>query len=81
MEQLLIFSRVWAEVVEQIGKLRSVFAESSPEIEAGLRKFTSELVTAAVGRLGWDFEPGEDFLTSRLRALLISAAGSAGNAA
>lgn len=76
----MILSRVWAEIVEQLGKLRSVFAGSSPEIEAGLRKFTSELVSAAVGRLGWDFEPGENFLTSKLRALLISAAGSAGHA-
>lgn len=76
----MILSRVWAEVVEQLKKLRSVFVESSPEIEAGLRKFTSELVSTAVEKLGWDFEPGEGFLTSRLRALLISAAGSAGHA-
>jgi len=71
---------VWAEVIEQLGKLRSVFAESSPEIEAKLKKFTLNLVSATVESLGWEFKQGEDFLTGRLRSLLISAAGGAGHA-
>lgn len=70
---------VWAEIIEQLGKCRSVFAEASPEIEAGLKKFTLDLVTPAVDKIGWEFKPDEDFLTGRLRALLISAAGSSGH--
>ncbi|KAF8431269.1 peptidase family M1-domain-containing protein [Terfezia claveryi] len=70
---------VWAEIIEQLGKCRSVFAESSPEIEERLKKFTLYLVAPAVKKIGWEFKPGEDFLTGRLRALLISAAGSAGH--
>ncbi|KAF8468306.1 peptidase family M1-domain-containing protein [Kalaharituber pfeilii] len=70
---------VWAEVVEQLGKLRSVFAASSVEIEEGLKTFTLNLVTPAAEKIGWEFQPGEDFLTGRLRALLISTAGGAGH--
>lgn len=70
---------VWAEVIEQLGKLRSVFSEASPEIKENLKKFTLQLVSPAVTKIGWEFAKDEDFLTSRLRALLISAAGAAGH--
>jgi aminopeptidase N len=70
---------VWAEIVEQLGKLRSICAESSEEIRDGLNKFTLELVSQTVDRLGWEFGPDEDFLTGRLRALAISTAGSVGH--
>ncbi|RPA99973.1 hypothetical protein L873DRAFT_1835141 [Choiromyces venosus 120613-1] len=70
---------VWAELNEQLGKLRSVFSESSQEIKDGLKKFTLDLVTPAAEKIGWEYARDEDFLTGRLRALLISAAGGSGH--
>ena len=70
---------VWAEITGQLGKLRGLFAETSPEIKGGLKKFTLDLVTPTVDRVGWEFEDGEDFLTGRLRALILSTAGGAGH--
>ena len=79
LEFILTARRVWAEVIEQLGKLRSVFSEASPEIKANLKKFTLQLVSPAAEKIGWEFAKNEDFLTGRLRALLITAAGSAGH--
>ncbi|KAL7268922.1 hypothetical protein RUND412_008436 [Rhizina undulata] len=70
---------VWAELAVQLGKLRSVFGESSSEIKEGLKKFTHELVAPSVEKIGWEFKEDEDFLTQRLRSLLISTAGGAGH--
>ncbi|KAI5797320.1 peptidase family M1-domain-containing protein [Pyronema domesticum] len=70
---------VWASITEQLGKLRSLFAESAPEVREGLGKFTLELVSPTVERLGWEFADGEDFLTGRLRSLVISTAGTVGH--
>lgn len=66
---------VWAELFEQFTKLTSVFAEVSPEIQKRLKKLGLDLVAPCVEKIGWEFKPGEDFLTGRLRSLLISAAG------
>lgn len=71
---------VWAAITEQLGKLRSLFGDISPEIKEGLRKLTLGLVSPLVQELGWDFKDGEDFHTARLRALLISTAGAVGHA-
>lgn len=68
---------VWAELQAQLGKLSSVFAESSPDILTRLRKLSLGLIAPCVEKIGWEFRPAEDFLTGRLRSLLISAAGAA----
>lgn len=68
---------VWAELAAQLGKLRSVFAETEPGIHQSLKQLTLELVTPCVEKIGWEFKEGEDFLTARLRSLLISTAGGA----
>lgn len=72
---------VWAEIISQLGKLRSLFAESSPSIRDGLKRFTLDLVSPTVEKVGWEFAEGEDFLTGRLRALIISTAGTCGHQA
>ena len=58
--------------------MRSVFAANST-ISAALKKFTLQLVTPAVTKVGWEFRPHEDYLTAQLRPLLIETAGLAGN--
>ncbi|TGZ76481.1 hypothetical protein EX30DRAFT_344874 [Ascodesmis nigricans] len=70
---------VWAAITERLGNLRSIFGESSPELKDALAKLTLSLVSPIVERVGWDFPEGEDFLTGRLRALLISTAGAVGH--
>lgn len=70
---------VWAEIISQLGKLRSLFAESSPTIRDGLKKFTLDLVSPTVDKVGWEFTADEDFLTGRLRALIVSTAGTCGH--
>ncbi|KAI5841250.1 peptidase family M1-domain-containing protein [Tricharina praecox] len=73
--------QVWSEILSQLNKLRSLFAESSPRIRDGLTQFTLSLISPTVAKLGWEFSAGEDFLTGRLRALLLSTAGTCGHAA
>lgn len=70
---------VWAAMTEHLGNLRSLFSGKSDAIKEGLRKLTLELVSPMVAELGWQFKTGEDFLTARLRALLISTAGAVGH--
>lgn len=68
---------VWAELQAQLGKLSSVFVEGSPDIHSRLQRLSLGLIAPCVEKIGWEFKSGEDFLTGRLRSLLISAAGAA----
>ena len=45
----------------------------------GLKKFTLDLVSPAVEKIGWEFKPDDDLPTIQLRSLLISTAGGAGH--
>ncbi|KAL9028297.1 MAG: hypothetical protein Q9196_003321 [Gyalolechia fulgens] len=69
---------VWAQIVASLVHIRSIFAEKKTVVH-GLRQFTLKLVCSATEKIGWDFRPGEDYLTGQLRALLIDAAGGAGH--
>jgi len=69
---------VWAEITEQLGKLRSLFSEDE-EIKERLKKFTLRLVSPMVEKLGWEAKEGEDYLTGRMRSLLMSTAGTVGH--
>ena len=69
---------VWSEVISTLGKIRSTFS-SDKEVAEGLRQFTLKLASAATDRIGWEFAPGDDYLTGQLRALLLQTAGLAGH--
>lgn len=71
---------VWSEIISSLGTVRSVFSENE-SLSSALRAFTLKLVSPAAEKLGWEFAAGEGFLTSQLRALLISTAGLAGHKA
>jgi len=75
---MLTITSVWAQIVKSLNNVRSIFAGNS-KIEAGLKNFILQLVTPATEKIGWEFEPKEDILNSRLRSLLISTAGGAGH--
>jgi hypothetical protein len=80
--KLLCFDseRVWSQVLNSLGAVRSVFA-TNPLISVGLEKFILQLVTPAVEKIGWKFDPEEGLRTGQLRSLLIGSAGGAGHAA
>ena len=69
---------VWSEVLSTLGKIRSTFS-SDEQVADGLRQYTLKLASAATDRIGWEFEPGDDYLTGQLRALLLQTAGLAGH--
>ncbi|KAF4556752.1 ERAP1-like C-terminal domain-containing protein [Elsinoe fawcettii] len=71
---------VWSEILAALGNIRSIFADDEA-VSNGLRAFTLKLVSSATDKIGWTFEPKEDYLTGQLRALLISSAGLAGHEA
>lgn len=65
---------VWSQILGSLRTVKSVFAENE-EISEGLKKFTLKLITPAVEKIGWAASPDDDFLTTQMRALLISTAG------
>ncbi|KAL8921139.1 MAG: hypothetical protein Q9208_005892 [Pyrenodesmia sp. 3 TL-2023] len=71
---------VWAQLIASLVNIRSIFAENEA-VADGLKQFTLKLVSSATEQIGWEYKPGEDYLTGQLRALLISTAGGAGHTA
>ena len=69
---------MWLQIINSLAKVRSVFA-ANDNLSAGLETFTLKLVESATEEIGWDFRPDDDYLTGRLRALLILTAGGAGH--
>lgn len=67
----------WSSVMTALSRVRSVFSDD--RTSDGLTTFTLELITPAVERIGWKFNPEEDLLQGQLRALLIESAGLAGH--
>lgn len=65
---------VWSSVLGAIGTVKSVFSEDE-ELAIALKKFTLKLIDEAVQKIGWEFAPKDDFLTTQLRSLLIITAG------
>ncbi|KAF2755190.1 hypothetical protein EJ05DRAFT_532965 [Pseudovirgaria hyperparasitica] len=69
---------VWLEILTRLGNIRSIFSEDD-EVSKGLRRFTLTLISPITDKVGWEFKTGEDYLTGRLRALLIATAGLVGH--
>jgi hypothetical protein len=69
---------VWSQVSASLGNLRSVFSQNEKAAES-LKKFTLQLATPAAERIGWEFQPNEDYLIVQLRKLLIAMVCNAGH--
>ncbi|EPE34977.1 Metalloproteases (zincins), catalytic [Glarea lozoyensis ATCC 20868] len=69
---------VWSQILDSLGTVKSIFSDNQ-EIHAGLQKFTLKLITPAVERIGIEQKPDDDFLTTRLRSLLVISAGLNGH--
>jgi ERAP1-like C-terminal domain len=69
---------VWSQISTSLANLRTVFAGNETVAEA-LKSFKLKLISSAAEKVGWEFLPGEDYLTGQLRKLLIAMAGDAGH--
>ncbi|KAF2203294.1 hypothetical protein GQ43DRAFT_479165 [Delitschia confertaspora ATCC 74209] len=69
---------VWSQVLTNLSNIRNVFADI-PDISKALTKFSLNLITPAVEKIGWDFKEGEGFLDVQLRVALIMSAGLVGH--
>jgi aminopeptidase N len=69
---------VWSQITNSLSAIKSIFSDDAI-IGDALKSFGLKLIGNAVAKLGWVFQPDEDYLTGQLRALLISSAGMNGN--
>lgn len=69
---------VWLELLKRLNSIRSTWFEQPEEVQAGLKKFTQELITPAATSLGFEVSSSKDFLTTQLRSELLSAAVKVG---
>ncbi|KAF8929306.1 peptidase family M1-domain-containing protein [Dissophora ornata] len=69
---------VWELLVQRVGEIASIFADNE-RICQGMRQFQRNLIDGMVKKLGWEFPEGEDYLTSRLRNVVLRTAGRAGH--
>lgn len=65
---------VWDELLKCLSQLRSAWYEQSEAAMNGLRAFSEALISPKLAEIGWQASPGEDYLTSQLRPLLINEA-------
>ena len=68
---------VWDEVLKRLSQLQSCLYKQPEKVMDGLRAFSKNLVFGKFKEIGWDAKPGEDYLTSQLRPLLIKEANFA----
>jgi aminopeptidase N len=66
---------VWSLIISSLSRTLTVWS-SSDRVYSSLKKFAQELVTPSLQRLGWEFDPQEDYLTSRLRSAILSFAAT-----
>jgi hypothetical protein len=65
---------VWDELLKRLGQLQSAWYEQPEKVINALRAFSMNLVSEKVIEVGWEAKPGEEYLTSQLRPLLIKEA-------
>ncbi|KAI7832592.1 peptidase family M1-domain-containing protein [Gamsiella multidivaricata] len=71
---------VWELLAQRVGEIASVFADDE-RIYQGINHFQRNLIDGMVQKLGWEYPDGEDYLTSRLRNVILRTAGRAGHEA
>ncbi|ODQ67184.1 hypothetical protein NADFUDRAFT_81746 [Nadsonia fulvescens var. elongata DSM 6958] len=66
---------VWAQLLDFLASLRSAWFEQPEKVTNGLNKFTADLISPVIARIGLDVKTGEAFLVTQLRTLLFNVAG------
>ncbi|KAF9354276.1 hypothetical protein BGX26_007906 [Mortierella sp. AD094] len=69
---------VWNLLLSKLDNITQIFSVNERSYEA-LKHFQRKLVHNLAQELGWEFPKGEDYLTSRLRGVIISCAGRSGH--
>ncbi|KAG0220143.1 peptidase family M1-domain-containing protein [Mortierella sp. GBAus27b] len=72
---------VWDLLAQRVSEIVGVFADGDEQVYESLQRFQRNLVDDMVKKVGWEFPEGEDYLTSRLRNVILRAAGRAGHEA
>ncbi|KAG0227531.1 hypothetical protein BGX31_006916 [Mortierella sp. GBA43] len=67
---------VWELLAGRVGEISSIFTDDE-RINQGIKLFQRNLVERMVHKVGWEFPEGEDYLTSRLRNVILRSAGRA----
>ena len=70
--------RTWSAISNALNRCSYIFSHDE-RIVAGLGKFRLRLVTPAIERIGFEFDPNEDHLVTMLRKLLLHFARKAGH--
>jgi aminopeptidase N len=65
--------RVLNQTLDAIGQIKSVFGDDK-QINAGLQKFTLQLIENGLKQVGWEPASGEDYNKTLLRKRLLSSA-------
>jgi aminopeptidase N len=68
---------VWDELLKRLGRLKSCWYQQPDKVINGLRAFSMNLVSKKYAEVGWEEKPGENYLTSQLRPLVIREAAFA----
>ncbi|KAG0022145.1 hypothetical protein BGZ80_000958 [Entomortierella chlamydospora] len=71
---------VWELLAQRVGEISAIFADNE-RVHQGMLHFQRNLVDSMVQKLGWEFPEGENYLTSRLRNVILRTAGRAGHEA
>ncbi|KAG0040333.1 hypothetical protein BGZ82_003638 [Podila clonocystis] len=71
---------VWDLLDNKLNNITQVFSVNDRTYER-IQHFQSKLIDRMVQELGWDFPKDEDYLTSRLRGVILSCAGRSGHEA
>ncbi|KAG0211144.1 hypothetical protein BGX28_008454 [Mortierella sp. GBA30] len=69
---------VWDYLVNKINYFTSIFS-TNEQTHKRMQHFQRKLVHNLAQELGWEFPKGEDYLTSRLRGVILSCAGLSGH--
>ncbi|RDW81295.1 M1 family metallopeptidase [Aspergillus mulundensis] len=70
---------VWNEILTRIGALRAAWIFEDKQTKDALEAFQRSLVSDKAHTLGWEFSENDGHIIQQFKALLFSAAGSAGD--
>ncbi|KAK5814475.1 peptidase family M1-domain-containing protein [Linnemannia elongata] len=71
---------VWNLLSQRVAEIGAIFG-ANETVHQQVLHFQRNLVDQMVEKLGWEFPEGEDYLTSRLRNVILRTAGRAGHVA
>ncbi|KAG0307254.1 hypothetical protein BGZ98_000703 [Dissophora globulifera] len=71
---------VWELLVQRVGEIATIFANND-RVYQGMNHFQRDLIDGMVKKVGWEYPEDEDYLTSRLRNVILRTAGRSGHEA